>query len=201
MSHLSQNETHRNHQTFSVRCIAKDRQIEAGSTREDATAQRAEDRLRHLAETDALTGLANYRRLSEAVELEIKRSERTARAFAVLIFGLNGMKRINDRHGHPAGNSALCRLADMFGSCCRSIDTAARYGGDEFAIILPETGAKEADAVGRRICERLSNDREEPRLSMSVGVAVYPDDGTTNETLFQAANRALCKMKHPENTL
>jgi two-component system cell cycle response regulator len=126
----------------------------------------------------------------------IKRSERTSRAFAVLIFDLNGMKRINDRHGHPAGNCALCRLADIFRSSCRSIDTAARYGGDEFAMVLPETGAKEADAVGRRLCEQLSNDPEEPRLSMSVGVAVYPEDGTTNETLFQAADRALCRMKH-----
>ena len=150
---------------------------------------------------DALTGLANYRRLSETVESEIKRSERTARSFAVLIFDLNGMKRTNDRHGHPAGNCALCRLADIFRSSCRSIDTAARYGGDEFAIVLPETGAKEADAVGRKICEQLSNDREEPRLSMSVGVAVYPEDGTTNEALFQAADRALYKMKHLKNTL
>jgi two-component system cell cycle response regulator len=132
---------------------------------------------------------------------EIKRSERTSRAFAVLIFDLNGMKRINDRHGHPAGNCALCRLADIFRSSCRSIDTAARYGGDEFAMVLPETGAKEADAVGRRLCEQPSNDPEEPRLSMSVGVAVYPEDGTTNETLFQAADRALCRMKHLKNTL
>jgi len=173
----------------------------ASSSPEGVTPQRAEDRLRHLAATDALTGLANYRRLSEAVESEIKRSERTARAFAVLIFDLNGMKRINDQHGHPAGNCALCRLADIFRSSCRSIDTAARYGGDEFAIVLPETGAKEADAVGRRICERLSNDHEEPRLSMSVGVAVYPEDGTTNETLFQAADRARYKMKHLKDTL
>ena len=173
----------------------------ASSSPEGVTPQRAEDRLRHLAATDALTGLANYRRLSETVESEIKRSERTARAFAVLIFDLNGMKRINDRHGHPAGNCALCRLADIFRSSCRSIDTAARYGGDEFAIVLPETGAKEADAVGRRICERLSNYHEEPRLSMSVGVAVYPEDGTTNETLFQAADRARYKMKHLKDTL
>jgi diguanylate cyclase (GGDEF)-like protein len=201
MSYLSQNETHRNHQKFAARRIAKEHQMVASSWPEDATAQRAEDRLRHLAATDALTGLANYRRLSEAVESEIKRSERTARAFAVLIFDLNGMKRINDQHGHPAGNCALCRLADIFRSSCRSIDTAARYGGDEFAIVLPETGAKEADAVGRRICERLSNDHEEPRLSMSVGVAVYPEDGTTNETLFQAADRALNKIKHLNYTL
>jgi diguanylate cyclase (GGDEF)-like protein len=183
MSHRAQNETHRNHQSLAVRRIA------------------SEDHLRHLAATDALTGLADYRRLSEAVESEIKHSERTARAFAVLIFDLNGMKRINDQNGHPAGNSVLCRLADIFRSSCRSIDTAARYGGDEFAIVLPETGAKEADAVGRRICERLSNDHEEPRLSMSVGVAVYPEDGTTNETLFQAADRALYKIKHLNYTL
>ena len=163
---------------------------------EDVTAQRAsDDHLRHLAATDALTGLANYRRLSETLETEIKRSDRTARAFAVLLFDLNGMKRINDSHGHLAGNRALCRLADIFRSSCRSIDTAARYGGDEFAIILPETGAKEADAVGRRICEHLSNEREEPLLSASVGMAVYPEDGTTIETLFQAADRALYKMK------
>ena len=126
---------------------------------EDITAQRAsEDHLRHLAATDALTGLANYRRLSEILESEIKRSERTARAFAVLLFDLNGMKRINDSHGHLAGNRALCRLADIFRSSCRSIDTAARYGGDEFAIVLPETGPIEASAVGRRICERLASD-------------------------------------------
>jgi len=163
---------------------------------EDVTAQRAsEDHLRQLAETDALTGLANYRRLSETLESEIKRSDRTARAFAVLIFDLNGMKRINDSHGHLAGNRALCRLADIFRFSCRSIDTAARYGGDEFAIILPETGALEADAVGRRICEKLAGDCEEPRLSVSVGIAVYPQNGTTIETLLQAADRALYKMK------
>jgi len=167
---------------------------------EDVTAQRAsEDHLRHLAETDALTELANYRRLSEILESEIKRSDRTARAFAVLIFDLNGMKRINDSHGHLAGNRALCRLADIFRFSCRSIDTPARYGGDEFAIILPETGAKEADAVGRRIRERLANDPEEPKLSVSVGIAVYPENGTTIESLFQAADSALYKMKHLEN--
>jgi len=163
---------------------------------EDVTAQRAsDDHLRHIAATDALTGLANYRKFSETVESEIKRSERTARNFAVLIFDLNGMKRINDSHGHLAGNRALCRLADIFRFACRSIDTASRYGGDEFAIVLPETGAREAGAVGRRICERLSDDQEKPSLSVSFGVAIYPKDGTTIEALFQAADRELYKMK------
>jgi diguanylate cyclase (GGDEF)-like protein/PAS domain S-box-containing protein len=163
---------------------------------EDVTAQRAsDDHLRHLAATDPLTGLANYRKLSETLESEIKRSGRTTRAFAVLLFDLNGLKSINDSQGHLAGNRALCRVANMFRVHCRSIDTAARYGGDEFAIILPETGAKEADAVGCRICERLSNDGEKPLLSVSVGIAVYPGDGATIDTLLHAADLALYKMK------
>src|SRR5580704_9833510 len=163
---------------------------------EDVTAQRAaEDHLRHLAATDALTGLANYRRLSEQLASEIKRSDRTGRAFAVLMFDLDGMKEINDRYGHLAGYRALCRLADIFRFSCRSIDTAARYGGDEFAIVLPETGLKAANAAGHRICERLSNDREEPLLSLSVGIAVYPEDGATTDTLLQAADRELYEMK------
>src|ERR1017187_3917241 len=113
MSHLSQNETHQNHQSLTTRHIAKEQRIGARSSPEDVTAQYAwEDHLRHLAATDALTGLANYRRLSETLESEINRSHRTARAFAVLIFDLNRMKRINDRCGHLAGNRALCRLAD-----------------------------------------------------------------------------------------
>ena len=163
---------------------------------EDVTEQRAsEDHLRHLAATDELTGLANYRRLSDSLESEIKRSERTARAFAVLIFDMNAMKRINDSHGHLAGNRTLCRLADILRFSCRSIDTAAPYGGGEFAIVLPETDADEASAVGHRICERLSSDLEKPFLSVSVGVAVYPTDGTTIEALLQIADRALYKMK------
>ena len=163
---------------------------------EDVTAQRAsEDHLRHLAATDALTGLANYRRLSEELASEIKRSDRTGRAFAVLMFDLDGMKQINDRYGHLAGNRALCRLADIFRFSCRSIDTAARYGGDEFAIVLPETVAHDAALVGKRICERLSSDRGEPLLSVSLGTAVYPEDGATIDTLFQAADRALYEMK------
>src|ERR1700686_1090020 len=189
MPHLDQNDTPQNHQSLAARHISKEHWTGATSSPKDVNAQRAtEDHLRHLAATDVLTGLANYRRLSETLESEIKRSQRTARAFAVLLFDLNGLKRINDNRGHLEGNWALCRLADIFHFSCRSIDTAARYGGDKFAIILPETGAHEADAVGRRICERLSNDREKPLLSVSVGIVVYPEDGTTIETLLQATD-------------
>jgi two-component system cell cycle response regulator len=196
MPHLNQNETPQNHQSFAALHIANEYRTGATSSPEDVTAQRAsEDRLRHLAATDVLTGLANYRRLSETLESEIKRSQRTVRAFTVLLFDLNGLKRINDSRGHLVGNWALCRLADILQISCRSIDTAARYGGDKFAILLPETGAHEADAVGRRICERLSSDREEPLLSVSVGIVVYPRDGTTIETFFQATDRSFYEMK------
>jgi diguanylate cyclase (GGDEF)-like protein/PAS domain S-box-containing protein len=169
---------------------------------EDVTAQRAsEDHLRLLAATDALTGLANFRSLSEALELEIRRSGRTNRPFGVLVFDLDGMKQINDQHGHLTGNRALCRLADIFRFSCRSIDTAARYGGDEFAIVLPETAAKDAGLVGQRICESLANDHEEPTLSVGMGLAAYPEDGTTTEALLQAADRALYRMKHRQRTV
>jgi diguanylate cyclase (GGDEF)-like protein len=109
---------------------------------------------------------------------------------------LDGMKQINDSFGHLAGNRALCRLADIFRFSCRSIDTASRYGGDEFAIVLPETTARDASVVGQRIRERLANDHEEPKLSVSLGVAVYPEDGMTIETLLHTADRDLYKMKH-----
>jgi diguanylate cyclase (GGDEF)-like protein len=164
------------------------------------TAQPAyEIKLRKAPANDALTGLANYRGLSETVDSEIKRSKRSGQDFAVLVFDLNGMKQINERHGHLAGNRALCRLAHIVRFSCRSIDTAARYGGDEFAIILPMSGAEAADIVERRICERLSTNREEPLLSVSAGYAVYPEDGKTLDTLFQVANRALYKMKEQRN--
>lgn len=163
---------------------------------EDVTEQRAtEDRLRHLASTDPLTGLANYRRLAESLEVEIKRCDRTGRSFSVLVFDLNDLRQINNKFGHLVGNRAICRLADIFRLACRSIDTAARYGGDEFAMVLPETAAEAAAQVLKRICGTLAADGEEPRLSVSGGLATYPQDGKSIETLLQVADSALYAMK------
>jgi diguanylate cyclase (GGDEF)-like protein len=165
----------------------------------DITAQLAsDDHLRHLAATDALTGLANYRHLAETLELEMRRSDRTGRSFAVLAFDLDAMKQINDTHGRLTGNRALQRLAGVLHFSCRSIDTPARYGGDEFAIVLPEAGAKEAGLAGRRICKCLANDHEEPRISVSVGVGIYPENGQTVEGLLGTADRTLYQMKRLE---
>ena len=158
----------------------------------DITQQRVlVDELRQQAESDPLTGLANYRRLLEVLHTEFRRSERTARSFAVLLFDLDGLKQINDSQGHLAGNRALCRLADEMRSHCRSIDTAARYGGDEFALILPETGAKAAGLVARRVCQGLAENRDQPGISASFGIGVYPGDGETVETLLHAADHWL----------
>jgi diguanylate cyclase (GGDEF)-like protein/PAS domain S-box-containing protein len=162
----------------------------------DVTEQRAlEDHLRRQALSDSLTGLANHRRLFEVLHAEICRSKRTEREFSVLLLDLDGLKAINDRLGHQAGNRALCRLAQVLADCCRSVDTAARQGGDEFALVLPETGAAAATLVARRICQLLAEDPEEPVLSVSVGVASYPRDAENVGTLLYAADRFLYAMK------
>jgi diguanylate cyclase (GGDEF)-like protein/PAS domain S-box-containing protein len=163
---------------------------------ENITQQRKlEDHLRQQAAKDALTGLANYRRLVETVDSEIKRSERTAREFALLFLDLDGLKQINDRFGHLVGSQALCRLADVLCLCSRKVDTPARFGGDEFALVLPETGEVPANLVARRICDSLANDGRVPKLSVSIGVAIYPHKGENVDSLLGAADAALYAMK------
>ncbi len=162
----------------------------------DITEQRAlEEQLRHQAFSDSLTGLANHRRLFDVLQAEICRTKRTEREFSLLLLDLDGLKEINDRFGHLTGNRALCRLAQILADCCRSVDTAARQGGDEFALVLPETGVAAATLVAQRICDLLLNDAEEPTLSVSVGVASYPKDADTIRTLLHAADMALYAMK------
>ena len=153
------------------------------------------DQVSHLAASDSLTGLANHRHLLETLETEIQRSRRTGRSFAVLLFDLNSLKKINDRYGHLTGSRAIKRMGNALRTNCRTIDTAARYGGDEFALVLPESGKHEAKHAAARICDHLSRDRQEPMISASIGQAVYPTDGTTIEELLGAADRGLYKMK------
>jgi diguanylate cyclase (GGDEF)-like protein/PAS domain S-box-containing protein len=192
----------KDHTTVKVRLSGREVLSEQGELEsyeviaEDVTRQRElEDHLRRQAASDSLTGLANYRRLVDVLDSEIRRSKRTNREFAMLFFDLDGLKRINDRHGHMTGSQALCRLADVLCSCCRDIDTPARFGGDEFAVVLPETDTAAAGLVARRICESVADDGKGPKLSVSVGIAVYPQDGDTIERLLSRADAALYSMK------
>jgi len=158
--------------------------------------RRAEEHVRHLADSDPLTGLANYRRLVESLDSEIKRYNRSRIPFAILLLDMDHLKKINDTHGHLVGSRALCRLADILRLHCREIDVAARYGGDEFVLVLPEASAQAALHVAQRISTRLQHDGIEPPLSVSTGVAAYPADGATLEELLSAADRALYSHKH-----
>jgi diguanylate cyclase (GGDEF)-like protein len=155
---------------------------------------------RELAVTDPLTGLANHRQLVNALEAEIKRSRRTAQPLAVVLLDLDGLKQINDRHGHLAGSLAIRRVAEALLGSCRATDTAARFGGDEFALVLPETGEAAAWHVARGVVDRLATDAEKPNLSISVGVAVYPGHGETVEALLNAADVALYETKERRKT-
>ncbi|MGB2590517.1 MAG: GGDEF domain-containing protein [Candidatus Acidiferrum sp.] len=154
------------------------------------------DQVRSMAVSDPLTGLANYRRLISVLEAELDRSRRTQRPFSVVLLDMDGLKTINDHYGHLTGSRAIVRLSKILRSHSRAIDTAARYGGDEFALVLPEAGPEIAGRVVSRIRERLAAEAEPPALSVSAGVAAFPADGDTPEKLLGAADRALYGMKH-----
>jgi diguanylate cyclase (GGDEF)-like protein len=113
------------------------------------------------------------------------------------LLDLDGLKRVNDAHGHLVGSRALSRVAKTLKLHCRQIDTAARYGGDEFAVILPETEREAAQHVAQRISEELRNDGDTPTISVSVGAAIFPQDGKTIDVLLAAADRALYRDKRP----
>ena len=153
------------------------------------------EQVQHLAVSDPLTGLANYRRLLDVLEAETERTNRNGRSFAVLLLDLDGLKKINDTYGHLTGSRALCRLADTLRIHCRAIDTAARYGGDEFALILPEAGEAEAQMVATRIRDVLARDDETPTLSASIGISTYNGNGERIEKLLSEADEHLYAEK------
>jgi diguanylate cyclase (GGDEF)-like protein len=150
--------------------------------------------LRLAASTDPLTGLLNRRAMGQRLGHELARARRTGEAFATLLIDVDRFKEINDQRGHAAGDTALVALAGVLTRELREVDTLARIGGDEFAVLLPATGVAGAQATAERLRERAG-------VSISIGAAVYGIDGLTGEELARAADAALYAAKrHVEPT-
>ena len=157
--------------------------------------RKSEEHALYQARHDGLTGLANYREFMDRLESEVRRADRSHHSFTLLLLDLDELKRINDLQGHLAGNRALRRLAAVMNEHCRSTDVAARYGGDEFAVLLIDSDRGKAEHVAQRIEQHLRADHEQPRLSVSIGIGVYPDDGRTAAEIIEAADQRLYRRK------
>jgi len=158
-------------------------------------------RAEELSVTDDLTQLYNSRYLNQVLRRETKRASRSGRPLSLLFIDLDGFKGINDAHGHLYGSRALVEAAALIRGSARETDVAARFGGDEFAIVLPDTGGEGAFSVGERVRERVAahqflfDDGLDVRLTASVGVATLPDVAASAEELVAAADRAMYQVK------
>ena len=159
-----------------------------------------------LSVTDDLTHLYNSRYLNQVLRRETKRASRSGRPLSLLFIDLDGFKAINDRHGHLFGSRALVEAAAVIRGSARETDVVARFGEDEFALVLPDTGAEGAYAVGARIREKIAahrflvGDGLDIRLTASVGVATLPDVAASAEGLIGAADKAMYHVKdHGKN--
>jgi diguanylate cyclase len=160
------------------------------------TMEEAARTMRRLANTDALTGLANRRQAEEQLTRELRRAERYGRPFSVLVMDIDHFKALNDRHGHLAGDDVLVDLARRIERMVRAADTIARWGGEEFLLIAPETvaddAARVADMIRRHIDENAMADRY--RMTISIGVASYRP-GDTVQSIIARADAALYLAK------
>jgi diguanylate cyclase (GGDEF)-like protein len=151
------------------------------------------ERLEKLASQDPLTGLLNHREFHEAVERELGRADRYGSRFSVLLLDLDSFKQVNDRHGHAVGDDVLREAAARLGGVFRTSDLVCRIGGDEFGVILPETGAAEASSMGQRAQAAVDGLGKE--VSVSVGVAEWPEDGPTKDLMLIRADSDLYEAK------
>ena len=161
--------------------------------------RRARDAAIRLSTVDPVTGLYNRTFFFAAVDREIARSARSGRGFCLLMMDLDELKAINDRHGHFIGDRVLRGVGDVIAEGVRRIDIAARYGGDEFVVLLPETEVTGAYVLAEKIrlgVADLTVPGTEARSSMSVGVVSFPDDGRTSDELMISADQAMYSSKH-----
>jgi diguanylate cyclase (GGDEF)-like protein len=154
---------------------------------------RQADALADLSVRDHLTGLGNHRAFASGLETELARTARYGEPLSLLLADVDGLKAINDRGGHSAGDVALRTVADALSDHARNTDLVARIGGDEFALVAPQTDLDEALTLANRI--RSLVDRPAEGLTVSVGVAVLDRQRPTAAALFEAADRALYNAK------
>jgi len=147
------------------------------------------ERMQRQAQTDGLTGLANHRTFYESLERELKRNHRYGGHISLIMIDVDGLKKINDSFGHRGGDLAIRTISRRVSECIRNVDTAARYGGDEFAVILPNTSLADAVTVAQRMVDNVASspvlyDDQPITLSISAGVGQYdgsfcPEDITS----------------------
>jgi diguanylate cyclase (GGDEF)-like protein len=154
------------------------------------------EELQRLSLTDGLTGLDNRRQLMQTLESEVERSRRHGHSFAVVMLDVDHFKDYNDSHGHLAGDAVLTRVGGLLRECTRGVDCSARYGGEEFVLVLPETSVDRAVEVAERIRARLAKEGfANGRITLSAGVAQFPKDGETPESVLSSADAALYRAK------
>ncbi len=161
--------------------------------------RRMRQRVLELSQMDPMTGLFNRGQLHPTLEQEVQRTRRSGRGFCLLMVDLDGLKAINDAMGHLRGDEVLRGLARVIRSSIRTVDSAYRYGGDEFLVLLPETEFIGAFVVAEKIREGVEaigvSRNGEPEASASIGLVSYPEDGATAEELMLAADRAMYQAK------
>ncbi|MBN1350253.1 diguanylate cyclase [candidate division KSB1 bacterium] len=164
--------------------------------------EEAHKQLRKLAITDGLTGLYNFRYFKDQLSQELNRGRRHKLRVSVVIIDIDYFKHYNDTHGHPAGNIVLKTIANLLRGNIRNIDIAARYGGEEFSLILVESDKKAAGIVAHKIKKLVedypfSYQETQPngKLTISMGVATFPDDGFDPDELVNVADKRLYKAK------
>lgn len=152
-----------------------------------------------LAVTDDLTQVYNYRFLKSALRREIKRAGRYHQDLAILMVDVDNLKNYNDRHGHLRGSFLLREMAGLFATHVRSWDLVAKYGGDEFTVILPQTNLSGAQTAAERLRAGVEAHRfpltQPGAITVSIGVAAFPTDGQTTSALIETADRALYQAK------
>ena len=185
---------------FMILHIIQNEVIRNWVTEQNRLREEAEDRIRFLARHDPQTGLLNLRAFDEEFERAIARSERNGSVLALLFIDLDDFKMVNDRYGHRAGDCVLREAAARLRACTREVDTLARYGGDEFVVVLEGLDeVKDAETVAKRIVAGLargfSYESAQIELSASVGIATSSRTGRVRSELIEAADRAMYEVK------